>query len=380
VASSSSKAFESLRDLVSEARFAKPTPITRRQHELDQLIQILCRRTKNSVFLVGEPGVGKDALVRGLAHRMSEGDVPPDLADRPILLADPFYALAASRQRLFHLSQSGEAILYVPGLLDVRENMPELVSYLKRGKLQIIATAALLAIRLALDRQDEVVRHFEFVFVAAPTEQEAIEIVTSGKDELERFHGVVISPEALEIAISASARFLPHRPPAERAMDLLDDAGAKVKIKGEALPPELAEIRKRLRAIARELDAAVGNHEFELAKKLSQEEQEQRDRFDSLRPKSLTTRETRTFTADDILEVIAARTSLTVYGVRLAIERVPLPDERTLLLNQLSGRVPPGRRDWLEGLLAYLTDCSTGDADHLLEAIKTVKAKLGHAS
>jgi ATP-dependent Clp protease ATP-binding subunit ClpC len=376
--SANSPQIEGFRDLVAEARQGAVSPLIGRERELQQIVQILSRRTKNSPVLIGEPGVGKDSLIRGLAQRIVEGDVPTDLVDRQILFAhaSELTARASLQQKLIEISQDSGAILYVQGLFDLRERMPELATYLKKGKLQLVATAAPLSFRLALERDDELARNFEVVSVLPPTEEEAVEIVTSAKGEFERFHGVVISPEAIQTAVSASGRFLRHRALPDRAIDLIDEAGAHVKLRGKTLPPELAEIQRRLRVIARETDAAIANHNLDQARKFSEEEHEARARFDSLRKEFRPDQQTNLVTPDDILEVIAARTSLTVTAVRTALQKVQAPDPKDELQNELARRIPVGRRDWIEGLLAYLADCSTDDADHLLEAIRTAKTKL----
>jgi ATP-dependent Clp protease ATP-binding subunit ClpC len=359
-----------LRDLVSEARAGKFAPLIGRKAELDQLIQILCRRTRNSVVLIGDPGVGKDSLVRGLALRIADGDVPPDLAGRPILQAD-----TSSLPHKFQ-DAAETSILYIRGLFDLRDRAAALTPYLKHGKLQVIATGAPLSLRLALDRQDELARNFEVVRVSPPGEEQTLEILTAMKEEFEKYHGVVISSEAIQTALSASGHFLRHRPLPERAIDLLDDAATKVKLQSEVLPPEVAGIRTKIRALARERDQAAVKIDLDLAQKISLQERQERDKFDRLRKEFLAARQTRTVTDDDILDVVAARMSLTVDAVRATLNRAPEPAEQTLLLGELAARIPPGRRDWVEGLLAYLTACSNQDAGHLIEAIKTVKAKL----
>jgi hypothetical protein len=129
------------------------------------------------------------------------------------------------------------------------------------------------------------------------------------------------------------------------------------------------------RVVAREMEAAITNHNLEQARKFSEEEHEARARFDSLRQEFRPEQQTNLVTADDILDVIAARTSLTVTAVRTALQKAQTPDPRDELRNELATRIPIGRRDWIESLLAYVADCSAEDADYLLQAIRT--AKLG---
>jgi ATP-dependent Clp protease ATP-binding subunit ClpC len=382
---------EGLRNLVAETGPDATERLVGRTHELDQIIRILSRRNRNNPVLIGEPGAGKSSLVRGLAQRIAEGDVPPDLLDRQILQLDAselartfsttsdvslLVAKAYLQKKLLEISQVGGPILYVRGLFEFREGMPLLADYLKRGKLQIIATGSPLSFRLALERGDELARSFELVSVLPRAEEEALQIVTEAKETFEKFHGVVFSPEAIQTAISASGRFLRNRALPDRALDLIDEAGARVKVRRESLPPEVAALKRQLRMLVRQLEHEIANHSFEQAKKLSEEEKEARIKLDRLREELPPGHPGNTVTPDDILEVIASRTSLTLDAVKAALERPQAPGKEDEIRNELSARIPVGRRDWVEGLWAYLTDCSSEEAEQLREAIRIAKAKL----
>lgn len=384
---------EGFRDLVAEARNAPSGPLIGREREMEQLVQILSRRARNSVVLIGEAGVGKNAIVQGLARRIAEETVPAALFDRQILMVDA-WALA----RMFTLSQSGEAwvtaapqsglleviqngdlILYVRGLFDLRENMPLLARFLTGAKLQLIATSAPLSFRLALDRNDELARGFEAVNVNQPTEGEAIQILTAVKEQFENFHGIVLSVGAIEMAVSASGRFLRNRSLPDRAIDLIDEAGALVNLRREREPRELVEVRKRVRLLGRQLENAIASHEFAEARKFSDQEKEEREKLDRLREEFGSTTPVN-ITAEHIVEAIAVRASLSVPAVKAALQRPQVPNKIDLMQSELAAHIPIGRRDWVEGLTAYLADCSPEDAERLVRAIRTAKAKFDQPS
>jgi ATP-dependent Clp protease ATP-binding subunit ClpC len=377
---------EGLRDLVAEARQGKSAPFIGRRRELDQLIQILSRRARNSAALIGEPGVGKGAILRGLAERIAEGEMPPDLLDRQILVADaselarafgPARVTGSTLQpKLVEISQTGGAILYVRGLFDLREAMPALASLLRSGRLQMVASGTPLSFRLALEKDDQLARQFEMVRVLPPSNAEAVEIISGVKEDFERFHQVVISAEAIETAVAASGRLLRHRELPDRAIDLLDDAGAHVKLRAETLPPEALALKRQLRRIGIERDQALNKREFEKFNTLTKQEQEARQRFNTLTKEFEALPKSRTVTGDDILEVMAARLGLPVDRVKAALENPQTAGAETEIRDELAARIPVGRRDWVEGLMAYLAECSPDDASHLAQAIQSVKAKL----
>ncbi|MFZ0589835.1 MAG: Clp protease N-terminal domain-containing protein, partial [Bryobacteraceae bacterium] len=337
-------AHEGLRDLVAEARNAPFGPLIGRERELEQIIQILSRRTRNSAVLVGEPGVGKNAIVQGLARRIAGDEAPAALFDRKILMVDGWAlarmftllqsgdvrVTASPQPKLLEVIQNGDPILYVRGLFDLRESMPLLARFLTGAKLQLIATGAPLSFRLALDRNDELARSFEAVTVQPPTEPEAIQILTSVKEQFENFHGVVLSPDAIEMAVSASGRFLRHRSLPDRAIDLIDEAGALVKLRREAEARKFShhgpDKPNRPRA---ELEPAAADN---------------------------------VVTAEHIFEAIAARTSISVARVKAALQPPEVSNQRDQIQSELAAQIPAGRRDWVEGLTAYLADCSPEEA------------------
>jgi ATP-dependent Clp protease ATP-binding subunit ClpC len=382
-----------VRDLVAEVRVQKGRNLVGRARELEQLIQILCRRSRNSALLLGEPGVGKETLVHGLARRIAEYDAPDDLTERHVLMVEASeLALALQRpaivaageitlhQRLFEISQVGGPILYIKGLFDLRADLSPLASYLKTGRLQVIASGAPLAFRLALERNEELARSFEVITVLPPTDADAVEVIAAMKRELEEFHSVTISQEAIQTAVAASARFLRHRALPDRALDLLDDAATLVKLKCDTLPPELAAIQRRMRSLTRRQDSARKDLKLELLLQLFDQERLERQKFDDLKKELDAHPRSRTVTADDVLQAVANRNAISVEAAQETLNRPPLSAVESEVRAQLSAGIPPGRRDWVEGLMAYLADCTPQDAARLIEAIEAAKKKFDRST
>lgn len=386
VASAPGSQSDEFPDLVAEARNDSVSPLIGRERELEQVIQILSRRTKNSAVLVGEAGVGKGSIVRGLAQRIAQREVPPNLEDRQILMVDAWEFARAFRiaegpartfeKKLSDIARHGGPILYVRGLFNLREDMPGLLSYLREGMLQLIATAAPVSFRLALERDDELARNFELIPVLPPAEDEAIKILEGVKHEFEKFHGVTLPAATIQTAVSASGRFFRDRALPDRAIDLIDDACTAVKLRREREPPEVAEAQQQLQTLVWHMEQAIVKHDFQTARKLSDQEREMREKIARLRRKHQPSKQPDTVSADDIVGVIAARASLTTSAVKSALERTYSPDQREAARRELADGLPPGRRDWLEGLLSYLDDCSEQDTDKLLAAIRAAKNKL----
>jgi ATP-dependent Clp protease ATP-binding subunit ClpC len=291
---------------------------------------------------------------------------------RPAIVASGEMSL---HQRLFEISQAGGPILYIKGLFDLRADFSPLASYLKTGRLQIIASGSPLAFRLALERNEELARSFEVITVLPPDDADSVEVIAAMKRELEEFHNVTISQEAIQTAVAASGRFLRHRALPDRALDLLDDAATLVKLRCDTLPPELAAIQRRMRLLTRRQDSARKDLKLELLLQLFDEERLERQKFDDLKKELDAHPLSRTVTADDLLQAVASRNAISVEAVQETLSRPPLSDLESEVRAQLSAGIPPGRRDWVEGLTAYLADCSPQDAARLIEAIEAAKKK-----
>ncbi len=376
---------EGARDLTAEARNGDLSPLIGRERELGRILQILSRRTKSNPVLIGEAGVGKNTLVHGLAQRIADGVVPARLAERPILAIDASSLIASERGgKLPEVTNQAKAILYVQGLFDlagkgagwgVVEAIRVLEPHLAQGGLQCIATGTPLGFRQTLEKADSLASYFEVVGVLPPTEEEAIQILSGAKEQYEKFHGVVVTKEAIEAAISASRWFLRHRNLPDRAIDLIDDAGARVRLRCESEPREKVEIQKRIRFVTRQMENAIANHEFEKARFYSEEERKERENLRLLSEAPKENAPNNVITPEDVVEAVAARAGVQVSLVQ-GVLRVKETEQLELIVKELAAYIPLGGRQWVEGLAAYLAGCSAGEAEKLAQAIRAAKAKM----
>jgi ATP-dependent Clp protease ATP-binding subunit ClpC len=373
---------ENVRDLTAAARSGGVPPLVGRESELERAIHILSRRTRNNPVLIGEAGIGKNAIVQGLAQRIVDGDVPPVLADRAILAIDAGSLIAPNRGSQLPAISGSNAILYVQGLFDlaakgsgwgVMEAIHILEPHLAEGRLQCIATGSPFGLRMTLERAETLARHFEVVAVLPPSEQEAIRIVAGVKPQYETFHGVTITDEAVEAAVFASRWFLRHRHLPDRAIDLIDDAGARVKLRRETEPREMAEIRRRIRLITRQMENAIANHQFDKARFYGDEERRELQSLQQLSDQLKQDPPSNNVTADDLVEAVAARAGVPVASVRSVLTLRDV-GQLELIAKGLSMQIPAGHA-WAEGLSAYLASCSGEEAEKLADAIRSVKAK-----
>jgi|SRR5579863_719084 len=360
---------DGVRDLTAEARGGRLNPLIGRADELKSVIRILSRRTRNNPALIGEPGVGKNALIEGLAQRIADGAVPENLADRPILVMD------AGSLPLADLTNRPNAILCIHGLFDLARKGAGWGIYLARGA-QCIATGTSDGLRLAMERSESLVRLFEVVPILPPDEEEAIQIVSAVKERYEKFHRVTITREAVETAVSASRWFLRHRQLPDRAIDLIDEAGASVKLRRSTEPPAIVEIRKRIRAIAQEAEKAIVNHEFEKASRYSDEERKERQNLQRLREDMSRNPQINIVNPEDVVEAVAARAQVPVSSVR-SVLRLKGTEPLEHVAKELTAQFPIGGRQWADALASYLAGCSADEAEKLAAAIRAAKSRLG---
>ena len=368
------------RDLTEEARDGAPGPLIGREREMESMVRILSRRTRNNVVLIGESGVGKNTIVRGLARSIADGVAPAGLTERKILEFDATTLFEMGRNpRLRGVNLPENSILYVQGLFDLAGKgvggsaLDALHALPPVHGVQCIATGTPFGLRLTQERAARLASQFEVVSVLPPKEDEAIAIVKGVKSQYEKFHGVVITDEAVEAAVSASRWFLRHRQLPDRAIDLIDEAAARVKLRRENDPPEIAEIQRSIRRIAQQMENAIANHEFTQAKSYAEEERRERETLQRIRgePKA----PSNAVTAEDVVETIAARANVPVSAVqsRLQVEDVERLD---LVAKQLATQLPAGGEQWVDSLTAYLAGCSADEVDHLVNAIRAAKAQI----
>jgi ATP-dependent Clp protease ATP-binding subunit ClpC len=369
-------------DLTLEARNGTLSPLIGRERELDSIVRILSRRNRCNPVLIGEPGVGKDALVRGLAQKIANGDVPASLDGRPVIAMDATaLVLSAHDDGLPAVATQNNVILYVHDLFDlpgkgtgwsILEATRVLEPHLSRGGLLCIATGTAAGYRMTMEKAEALARHFEAVAVPPPDEAETVRIAMGVKQQYEQFHGVTIADDAIDAAIPASRWFLRHRQLPDRVIDLLDEAAANVKLRCEREPPAIAEINKRRRAIVRQMEQAIEKHDFEEARLFSAAERKEREEIERLREAFIHEPPHNIVTAQDIVETVAARANTTPEAVRNATRM----KNAELIASELASRIPPGGRGLAEALVTYLAGCSAEEAEQLCNAIRAAKASM----
>ena len=289
------------RDLTQAATENRLDPLIGRENELERVVHTLCRRTKNNPVLIGEPGVGKAALVRGLAGRIASGNVPSPLVDKRILALDLSPMLATARQSgqfearlrtlVRELMEAEHAIIFIEELYALRgaEGLLDAADILKpalsRGEVQCIGAATPADYRRSVEKEPWLERCFQGVKVPPPSEADAVKILFGIRDRYEKFHSVKYTDLALECAVYQSNRYLPDRYLPDKAIDLMDEAGACVKLRQSALPQELADAEKRLKFVVDRLENATLAHDLEKADFYSTEERKERENLRQLREK-----------------------------------------------------------------------------------------------
>jgi ATP-dependent Clp protease ATP-binding subunit ClpC len=324
------------RDLTQAAMDTQLDPLVGRDQELERVVQILCRRTKNNPVLIGEPGVGKTAIVEGLAQRIADGDVPSFLADKRILALDLSLIVAGTKYRgqfeerlktiMKELMESQNSIIFIDelhtlvgagsaeGSLDAANILKPALS---RGEIQCIGATTPGEYRKSIEKDRSLERRFQSVKVPPPGEDDAIQILAGIKERYEKFHAVTYTDEAVRFAVSHSNRYIPDRFLPDKAIDLIDEAGARVKLRQTSLPEEITEVQKRIKFIVHRMENAIANHEFEKARFYSDEERKERENLRALREKyHLDESSTGVVTREDIEDVVSRWTGVPVTSIK----------------------------------------------------------------
>lgn len=274
------------RDLTALARQESLDPVLGRDAEIQRVVQILSRRTKNNPVLIGEPGVGKTAIAEGLAQRIAAGSVPQSLADKSVISLDISSLLAGAKYRgefeerlqqvMEEIRQSGKIILFIDELHTLigaggAEGAIDAANILKpalaRGELQCVGATTIDEYRKYIEKDAALERRFQPVTVNEPGEEEAIAILEGLRDRYEAHHGVKITSQAIKAAVTLSMRYLPDRYLPDKAIDLMDEAAAMVNLAGQTVPKELRKLEKELENVLKEKDAAANAQNFEDAAK-----------------------------------------------------------------------------------------------------------------
>ncbi len=281
------------RDLTELARQNKLDPTIGRTDEIERVVEILCRRKKNNPVLIGEPGVGKTAIVEGLAQLISKGEVTEALKDYRVLALDMAAVIAGTKYRgqfeerlkavMNEIQQDQTVILFIDelhtlvgagaaeGAIDA-SNM--LKPALARGELQCIGASTLNEYRKYIEKDGALERRFQPVIVDPPAVEETVEILKGLRGHYEDHHRIVIPDEALETAAKLSDRYITDRFLPDKAIDVIDEAGARARIAAQVPPPEVEELKEELAEIARKKEEAIGDQDFERAAELRDEERE----------------------------------------------------------------------------------------------------------
>ncbi len=292
------------RDLTALARENKIDPVIGREQEIERVIQILSRRTKNNPCLIGEPGVGKTAIAEGLALKISRGEVPEILKDKRILSLDLTSMVAGTKYRgdfedriksvIDEVKNSTDIILFIDEVHTLvgtgsAEGATDAANILKpslaRGEMQVIGATTIDEYRKNIEKDAALERRFQPVTVGEPTPEDTIEILKGIRDKYEAHHKVKITDEAIKSAVYLSTRYIGDRFLPDKAIDLIDEASSKVRIKSFTVPPEIKEMEDKLKQISGEKEMAVGKQEFERAAALRDEEKELQQRYNSEKAK-----------------------------------------------------------------------------------------------
>jgi ATP-dependent Clp protease ATP-binding subunit ClpC len=321
------------RDLTQMARDGKLDPVIGRSNEIERVIQVLSRRTKNNPVLIGEPGVGKTAIAEGLAQRIISGDIPETLRNKRVMVLDMGTVVAGTKYRgefedrlkkiTEEIRNAGNVILFIDELHTLigaggAEGAIDASNILKpalaRGELQCIGATTLDEYRKHIEKDAALERRFQPITVEQPTPEEAIQILRGLRDRYEAHHRVKITDEALEAAVRLSDRYITDRFLPDKAIDLIDEAASRVRLRSHTAPPNLKELESELEKIRNEKDAAVQSQEFEKAATMRDQEQKLKQELESRKnewKKKQDDYEVKVV-ADDIAHIVAAWTGVPV--------------------------------------------------------------------
>jgi ATP-dependent Clp protease ATP-binding subunit ClpC len=333
-------------DLTAAARAGKLDPVIGRHKEIERLIQILSRRTKNNPALIGEPGVGKTAIVEGLAHRIVAGDVPETLEDRRLITLDMGSLVAGTKYRgefeerlkkvIDEIKTAANCVLFIDEFhtmvgAGAAEGAVDAANILKpslaRGELQCIGATTLDDYRKYVERDPALERRFQPVLVEEPSVDETLEILRGIKERYEEHHHLTISDEALNSAATLAARYIPDRFLPDKAIDLVDEASSRVRIRHRTMPITLKEAKQLGDSIRKDKDAALATQQYDYAAELRERELQIDEKIKTLEEewRNEQEQEKPEVLAEDIAEVVSMWTGVPV--VQLA------DDETSRLLN-----------------------------------------------
>lgn len=321
------------KDLTALAKSGEIDPVIGRQKEIERVIQILSRRTKNNPCLIGEPGVGKTAIAEGLALKIATEDVPELLKNKRVFSLDISSMIAGAKYRgdfedrigkvIDEVKKNGNVILFIDELHTIigaggSEGAVDAANILKpslaRGDFQVIGATTINEYRKYIEKDSALERRFQPVMVGEPTQEETIQILKGLRDRYEAHHKVKISDESIESAVNLSSRYIADRFLPDKAIDLIDEACSRVRLRAYTAPDKLKELEKKIKELEKEKSCAINSQEFERAAKIRDEEKELKQQLDNQKQAWQDKHENTNgeVTPDDIAYVVSSWTSVPV--------------------------------------------------------------------
>ncbi|HOL10711.1 MAG TPA: ATP-dependent Clp protease ATP-binding subunit [Bacillota bacterium] len=325
------------RDLTELAKISKLDPVIGRENEIERVIQVLSRRTKNNPVLIGEPGVGKTAIAEGLAQKIINGDVPEVLLNKRVITLDMGSMVAGSKYRgefeermkkvMEEIRNAGDVILFIDEMhtligAGAAEGAIDAANILKpalaRGELQCIGATTLDEYRKYVEKDAALERRFQPIMVGEPTKEETKRILEGLRDRYEAHHRVKITDNAIQAAVTLSDRYITDRFLPDKAIDLIDEAASRVRLQTTITPPDLKHLEDKLNQIQQEKEAAIKNEEFEKAAELRDNEQQIHQQLENLRSEWKNKRGMieATVTEEEIAHVVSSWTGIPVTKLR----------------------------------------------------------------
>uniref|UniRef100_UPI004026887A ATP-dependent Clp protease ATP-binding subunit n=1 Tax=Eubacterium sp. TaxID=142586 RepID=UPI004026887A len=320
-------------DLTEKAQNGGIDPVIGREKEIERVIQILSRRTKNNPCLIGEPGVGKTAIAEGLALKIVKGEVPELLEGKKIVALDLTSMVAGTKYRgdfeerikkaMDEVKKAKNVILFIDEVhtligAGAAEGAVDAANILKpalaRGEIQVIGATTIDEYRKNIEKDAALERRFQSVMVGEPTEEEAVEILKGLRDKYEAHHKVKISDEAIENAVKMSSRYIADRFLPDKAIDLIDEAASRVRLKAFTAPPNLKSMEQEIKRLQQEKASAVKSQDFESAAKYRDKEKELQTLLDEEKEKwrNASGRELKEVTTEDIANVVSSWSGIPV--------------------------------------------------------------------
>ncbi len=320
-------------DLTEEAKNGRLDPVIGRSSEIERVIQILCRRTKNNPCLIGEPGVGKTAVVEGLAQKIAEGDAPDILKNKRVVTLDLTGMVAGTKYRgdfeerikaiIDEVCAADDVILFIDEVHNIvgtgsAEGSTDAANILKpslaRGELQVIGATTLAEYRKYIEKDSALERRFQPVTVGEPSEEDSISILKGLRNRYEAHHNVKITDGAIDAAVKLSGRYISDRFLPDKAIDLIDEAGSRVRLRAAAEPEEIKKLENDLKLAGEEKTTYINSQNFEKAAELRDKERELSEKLKSAKSdwRDKANKNTELVTESEIAEIVSSWTGIPI--------------------------------------------------------------------